>query len=136
MKSAREVVLAWIDALNNRDAEAIAVLCHEDVVNLQMPIGDPSIGRPAMLEHFPRLFNAFPDCRVRSLQLLEDNEWAILEWELTGTWQGMFFGHQPNGHSIKVRGCEIFQVANGMIKSQRGYWDKATWFGQLGIPLE
>jgi len=23
----------------------------------------------------------------------------------------------------------------GKIKFQRGYWDKATWFGQLGLPI-
>jgi len=26
-------------------------------------------------------------------------------------------------------------VVEGKIKFQRGYWDKATWFGQLGLPL-
>jgi len=26
-------------------------------------------------------------------------------------------------------------VVEGKIKFQRGYWDKATWFGQLGLPI-
>ena len=32
-------------------------------------------------------------------------------------------------------GCGVFHVVNGKIKLQRGYWDKATWFRQLGIPI-
>jgi hypothetical protein len=24
---------------------------------------------------------------------------------------------------------------SGRIQFQRGYWDEATWFGQLGIPF-
>lgn len=135
MGSPREVILAWVEAFNRRDAAAVAALCHADVVNLQVAVGEPSVGRQAMLEHFPNLFRAFPDSHTQSVNLFEDGEWAILEWELSGTWRGEFAGHQPNGRSFKVQGCEIFQVVDGKIRVQRGYWDKATWFSQLGIPL-
>jgi len=45
-------------------------------------------------------------------------------------------GQPANGRSFTLQGCGFFQVSGGKIKFQRGYWDKATWFGQLGIPLE
>ena len=41
----------------------------------------------------------------------------------------------PNGRSFTLRGCGFFHVTDGKILYQRGYFDKATWFGQLGIPL-
>jgi hypothetical protein len=43
---------------------------------------------------------------------------------------------EPTGKSFKLRGCGFFQIVNGNIKLQRGYWDKLTWFNQIGIPVE
>lgn len=44
-------------------------------------------------------------------------------------------GMAPNGRSFTLRGCGFFDVTEGGICFQRGYFDKATWFGQLGILL-
>ena len=52
-----------------------------------------------------------------------------------GTWRDEFAGLLPNGCSFTLQGCGFFHVGGGKIKLQRGYWDKASWFGQLGIPL-
>ena len=41
----------------------------------------------------------------------------------------------PNGRFFTLRGCGFFHVVAGKIRYQRGYFDKVTWFGQLGIPL-
>jgi limonene-1,2-epoxide hydrolase len=35
-----------------------------------------------------------------------------------------------------LRGCGFFQIVDGKIRSQRGYWDRATWFNQLGLPVD
>jgi hypothetical protein len=57
-----------------------------------------------------------------------------LEWEGGGTWRE-FAGRQPNHRPFKLQGSGFFHVVNGKIKFRRGYWDKAAWFAQLGIPL-
>ncbi|MFQ6084452.1 MAG: ester cyclase, partial [Candidatus Aminicenantia bacterium] len=49
--------------------------------------------------------------------------------------KGDFVGHPPTGKSYILRGCGFFRVRNGVIIFQRGYWDKATWFHQIGIPI-
>jgi limonene-1,2-epoxide hydrolase len=41
----------------------------------------------------------------------------------------------PNGKAFTLRGCGFFHVVDGKIKYQRGYWDRATWFKQLDIPV-
>jgi ketosteroid isomerase-like protein len=41
----------------------------------------------------------------------------------------------PDSRSFTLRGCGFFHVTDGKIRFQREYFDKATWFGQLGIPL-
>ena len=80
MGSPRDVVLAWVDAFNRRDALAAAALYHEDVVNMQIAAGEPTIGRQAVLEELLAFFRAFPDNYTSPVNLLEDGEWAILEW--------------------------------------------------------
>lgn len=75
------------------------------------------------------------DTFTHTENLFEDGEWAILEWTGGGTWRGEFAGGAPNGKAFTLRGCGFFHVVEGTIRFQRGDWDKATWFGQLGIPL-
>jgi steroid delta-isomerase-like uncharacterized protein len=131
----RDVVLAWVDAFNRRDADAAASLYHQDAINVQVSAGEPTVGQQAMREGFAYFFRAFPDNYTQMVNLFEDGEWAILEWEGGGTWRGEFAGQLGNGRSFQIQGCGFFHIVSGKIKFQRGYWDRASWFGQLGIPV-
>jgi len=135
MKTRREVVQDWVTAYNRRDDYAAAELYHEDAANLQVALGDPTVGRQAMLDELLSFFHAFPDDFTDIENLFEDGQWAMLEWFGGGTWRGEFGGMAPNGRSFTLRGCGFFHVPDGKILYQRGYFDKASWFGQLGIPL-
>jgi steroid delta-isomerase-like uncharacterized protein len=135
MKTPREVVEDWVAAYNQRDAYAAAELYHEDATNLQVALGTPTNDRQAMLDDLLSFFNAFPDNFTHVENLFEDGEWAMLEWFGGGTWRGEFGGMAPNGRSYTLRGCGFFHVPDGRIRFQRGYFDRATWFGQLGLPL-
>lgn len=135
MKTPREVVEAWVAAFNRRDAHAAAALYHEDATSVQVAAGEPAVGQQAILEGLLAFFRAFPDNFTKVENLFQDGEWAIVEWTGGGTWRGEFIGRAPNGKLFMLRGCGFFHVTDGKIRFQRGYWDKATWFGQLGIPL-
>jgi steroid delta-isomerase-like uncharacterized protein len=67
--------------------------------------------------------------------LIEAGNTAVWTWITSGTWRGAFAGLSPNGKAYTLHGCSLFEVADGRIKSQRAYWDRATWFRQLDIPL-
>jgi steroid delta-isomerase-like uncharacterized protein len=81
------------------------------------------------------IFAAFPDSFTHVENLFEAGEWAMLEWSGGATWRGEFAGMPPNGKTFTLRGCGFFHVVDGQIKYQRGYWDRATWFKQLDIPV-
>lgn len=51
--------------------------------------------------------------------LLQDGEWAILEW------------CDPKG----LRGCGFFHIVAGRIRFQRGYWDRLSFLRQQGLPI-
>ena len=135
MKTPREVIQDWVAAFNQRNAHAAVQLYHEDATNFQVALGDPTVGREAILDDLLSFFHAFPDNFTDVENLFEEGEWAILEWFGGGTWRGEFAGMSPNGRSFKLRGCGFFYITDGRIRFQRRYFDKATWFGQLGIPL-
>lgn len=107
------LVLAWVDAYNRGDADGLSRFYANDAINDQVA-ESPIAGRAAIREMF-----ASAEMRCIVEQILEDGDWAILEWR------------DPKG----VRGCGFFHVKQGEIALQRGYFDKLTFLRQQGLPL-
>jgi limonene-1,2-epoxide hydrolase len=113
----KEVVRRWVDAFNRSDADALAALYADNAINHQV-VQEPVEGRSAIHAMFLReLASAEMTCIVENL--FEDGDWAILEWR------------DPLG----LRGCGFFQVVDGQIQRQRGYWDRLTFLRQHGLPI-
>ena len=135
MKTPREVIEEWVAAFNARDAARAAACYHDDATNWQVAAGPPVVGRANIQTNFTEFFTAFPDSVTIVENLFQDGQWAMLEWSGGATWRGEFAGMQLNGETFSLRGCGFFHIVDGKIKYQRGYWDRATWFKQLGIPV-
>jgi hypothetical protein len=114
----KEIVAAWVEAFNRGNADEIAAFYAEDAVNHQVP-QDPVAGREAIREIFRRDF-ATAEMVCIPENIFEDGDWAILEWR----------------DPIGLRGCGFFQIDQGKIAFQRGYWDKLTFLRLHGLPLE
>ncbi len=106
MSSPKAVVLEWVRRFNEGDADGVAALYAQDAVNHQV-VFDPVVGREAIHSMFAREFAAYEMTCIPE-NLFEDGDWAILEWS------------DPNG----MRGCGFFRVEDGLIRFQRGYWDR------------
>jgi limonene-1,2-epoxide hydrolase len=105
----KELVIAWVDAFNRGDADALSSFYDENATNHQVAEG-PVQGRAAIREMFSKGFAATEMiCIVENL--FQDGEWAILEWR------------DPKG----LRGCGFFHVVGNRIVFQRGYWDKLSF---------
>lgn len=136
LKTPRQVVELWLAAFNACDAEAAAALYAIDAVNTQFAAGPPVVGREQMRAGLREFFIAFPDITTTPVGLYSDGDWSIVEWIGTGTWKGKFLNKVPTGRAYTLRGCGFFRVHHGLIQEQRGYWDRATWFAQIGLPIE
>lgn len=130
----RQVVEQFVAGFHSHDADLLASLYAEDAVNDQVA-DQPVKGRAEIRKGFSYFFQAFPDSATVAINILEDGEWAALEWEGTGTHLGEFAGIPGSGRTFTLRGCGFFRVRNGLIVYQRGYWDKASWFRQLKITI-
>jgi len=51
--------------------------------------------------------------------LLEDGDWAILEWK----------------DPLDLRGCGFFKIEDDKIVFQRGYWDKLSFLQKYNLPI-
>lgn len=100
MYSPKEIVNRWADAFNAGDVDAIAGLYGSGAINHQAA-NEPVAGVEAIREMFAAEFAAAKMvCIVE--QILEDGQWAILEWrDLLG-----------------LRGCGFFQVVNENIPAR------------------
>lgn len=126
MRTPKQVIRAWVDALNTHDADAAAALYHEDAVNIQVAIGTPIEGKSAIHMDFVNFFRSTPDTYTHIENLFEDGEWAILEWSGGGTFVGD--GTElDKGKKYTLRGCGFFHVIDGKIRFQRGYWDRQSF---------
>jgi ketosteroid isomerase-like protein len=115
--SPRQTLLAWIDAFNAGDADAIAALYHDDAINHQIA-NAPVEGRAAIHAMFKAEFAAAEMVCIPE-NMFEDGDWAILEWR------------DPLG----LRGCGFFQIREGRIAFQRGYWDKLSFLRLHNLPI-
>ena len=106
----REVVQAWLKALNRADIETLVALYAKDAIYHQATTVTV-VGRDAIRAMFARNF-AISRAVCTSENLLEDGEWVILEWR------------DPKRH----RGCSVFHIPYGRILLQRDYGD--THFSQ------
>lgn len=113
----KQVVKRWVECFNQADIDGLVALYAEDAINHQV-VMDPLRGRTAIRQMFDTEFaRAEMTCLIENL--LEAEDWAILEWR------------DPKG----LRGCGFFQVKNGLIVFQRGYFDQLSFFRQQGLPI-
>ena len=111
------MVEGWVARFNAHDARALCELYAEAAINHQVAL-EPVVGRVAIGEMFEREFAAAEMvCIVENL--FQDGDWAILEWR------------DPLG----LRGCGFFQVQDGRIVFQRGYWDRLSFLRMHGLPV-
>ncbi len=114
----RSVCITELDAFNVGDVDMIISLYDNNATNHQVA-NEPVVGVVAIREMFANEFaTAKMVCIVENI--FEDGQWAILEWR------------DPLG----LRGCGFFQVVNGKILFQRGYWDKLSFLKQHNLPIE
>jgi steroid delta-isomerase-like uncharacterized protein len=135
MSDSLEVIEQWIAAYNEQDAAAQAALYAENASSWQYAMPRAVVGHDEIEKSLAAFFIAFPDSHIDTEATFVDGELVAWFWQARGTWRGPFGDMQPNGKPFTLHGSTLFMIENGSIVSQRAYWDRASWFGQLGIPV-
>ena len=114
----KELLEKWVELFNQGNSEKISELYHENAVNHQVA-NEPVEGKQNIYKMFCNDFSqAKMVCIVENIY--EDGDWGILEWK------------DQKG----FRGCGFFNVIDGKIMLQRGYWDKLTFLKLNNLPID
>lgn len=113
----KELIEKWVACFNDADPVALSNLYAEDAINHQVP-NEPVKGKAAIKTMFEEEFDqADMTCIIENL--LEDGDWAILEWK----------------DPLDLRGCGFFKIEDDKIVFQRGYWDKLSFLQKYNLPI-
>lgn len=116
MPTARQIIEQWISAFNTANIELLESLYAEHAVNHQMP-NEHIEGKAAIGNMFRSEFAMAPDMHCIPVQIIEEGNWAVLEWK------------DPKD----FRGCGFFEIKDGLIHTQRGYWDRVSFNRIYGL---
>jgi steroid delta-isomerase-like uncharacterized protein len=109
---------AFLEAFNAHDVDAIMSFFSEDCVfdtpRGPAPGGRRLIGKEQVRAGIQSRFDGIPD-----IQYGDDRHWTaddrgVSEWTIRGT--------QTNGEHIEVRGCDLFEFADGKISRKDSFW--------------
>jgi len=90
-------------------------------------------GPDEVMRYYRGSRSAFPDQRNEIHAVRHADDAVIVEFDLLGTHQGAFAGHEPTGREFRCRMVAIFEFAGDRITCERIYFDQATILRQLGI---
>ena len=127
-------------AVNAHDLNPIGELYAPDA-ELTWPGLGPTRWREGIVAFYATLLGAFPDVHVTIKRIIEQGNIVAVEYVSEGTHMGVLPG--PSGdvpatnRRIQVEASSVGTLdENGLIKSQREYFDQLEILGQLGlIPL-
>ena len=126
-------VRSYYDALNARDYARAAGPIAESCDWVSMPTENRFRGPSAVVAGLREFTTAFPDWRVEVERVISRGTFVVIEWRTTGTFQQPFRGREPNGRAFSRRGCAVAEVERGRIVRYRDYYDRASFYAQLGL---
>jgi steroid delta-isomerase-like uncharacterized protein len=127
----RATFAAW----NAHDPDAVAAIFAAEAIVRDVGTPDVLHGRAAIRERAAELLAAFPDFRLRQLDLVVGEDSNADRWEVTGTHTGPFMGLEPTGTEIRVEGATFSRFdGDGLVVEDVNFWDVGGLMGQLGVP--
>jgi steroid delta-isomerase-like uncharacterized protein len=132
-KAVEERVRSYFEAMDRRDASAMAAHWREDGVDDIVPVGVLR-GRDEVRDYFASLFAAMPDARTTVTRLIAGEQSCAVEWRLEGTFDGApFMDIEPTGKHVEIRGFDLFELEEGELVSNTAYFDGVGFARQIGM---
>jgi len=126
----RATFAAW----NAHDPDAVAAIFALDAVMRDVGTPDVLRGRAAIRQRAADLIAAFPDFRLRQLDLVVGEDSNADRWEVTGTHTGAFMGMEATGNAIQVEGATFSRFdTDGLVVEDVNFWDVGALLSQLGV---
>lgn len=127
------VARRYFDAVAARDVDAM-VACWAPG-SLDRLHGQADLIAPdGIRQWFAELFAALPDSTFEVLTTTTEEDRCAVRWRMRGTFAGpgSFQGLEPTGARLDLEGCDVVQVADGLVVGNEAYVDGMTIARQIG----
>jgi steroid delta-isomerase-like uncharacterized protein len=137
MTETERIVRIFHESWDMRDPDRGATVIADDCQFEDIARGEQQIGPEAYKNDYYRWREAFPDGECKVLNIIVQDNWAVVEYVNRGTHSGTLRSSlgtfEPTGRSIEVRYCSVMRVENGKVVEGRDFYDSATIARQLGV---
>ncbi len=138
MAESAELMTAWFRAMNDRDEGGMRSVMAPDF-HYERP-GTVVDGAEETIAFFKAEWAVFPDGRLDVQKVISSGDHVVTECTWTTTHTVPF--PLPDGSTIPPTGrkgvlpcATIAEARDGLLVSNRAYWDNLDMFTQLGWPL-
>jgi steroid delta-isomerase-like uncharacterized protein len=127
------------EAFNDRDLDLIAQSMAPDGQILIVGSGDTFDGPDGARKYNQMWATAFLDAVIEIDRIVATDEYAVVEFTGRGTHTGTLTtpaGSFPaTGRSVTLQLCDVLQITDGKVTSQRTYFDSGSLMTQLGVTV-
>lgn len=128
-----EVGKAGLTAVAAHDLDGIQAVGWPDEVDDFVAVGEFK-GHQAIRDFFTELYASFPDFDLVIERITGDEKVAALQWRATGTFTGApYQGIKATGRRMHLRGCDVFECEDGLIRRNTIYYDGAAVLRGMGL---
>jgi len=128
-----EVARGVFARVTARDAKGTVEFAHPDIVDDFVAVGEFR-GRDQVRGFFEEIFAAFPDFEIHVDRVVADDSCATVQWHATGTFTGRpFQGIAATGKPAQIRGVDVMEIEDGLIRHNTIYYDGAALARQVGL---
>lgn len=132
-----EFVRSLYEAWNRRDFDMIAQACTPETVITDVGSGATFRGPDGAIAYNTAWADGFPDGQITVDRLIDAGDTVVAEFTGRGTQTGPLVGPggtiAPTGRSVTLHLCDVLEVGDGKLRSQRAYHDSGALLTQLGI---
>ena len=137
MTETERIVRIFHESWDMRDPVRGAMVIADDCQFEDVARGELQPGPEAYKKDYYRWRKTFPDGECKVVNVIVENDWAVVEFVNRGTHTGPLETGQGTfevtGRKVEVRYCSVMRVADGKVVEGRDYYDSAGILQQLGL---
>jgi predicted ester cyclase len=130
------VLRAYDEMVMAGNFDNLEEIVHDDYVDHTQPPGWP-MDREGLRRQISYFRSAFPDIHMTFDEMISEGDLVAHRQTMRGTHSGEFFGIQPTGRQVEMKGSHFFRIADGKLIEHHANNDDLGLLRQLGaIPAE
>lgn len=132
MNNSENIMREYQQAFSDHDIQKVRQLLHPQYSHTGSD-GQRREGIEAGIEIASMYMNAFPDLNIDIKTVYSMGDVVVSEFIAQGTQKGKIMDINPTNRRVNIPVCDIIEVRDGKIYSEREYYDVANMMQQLGV---